>query len=469
MADEKFDVVQVTVKMRTIDDLFAAFADTLDKINAFVESNVNASLASSAYGDLGAKLLNIWNYNSATFGDFHENFDNWSKVVAIITANNSKFAVDAQATYRDNVGTLDGVKEARDFISKSNGLANVSTTDGFNSLSSDARSVLDSAYRAITEKTKKNNTYGGKTITYTDAAGNKIEMYYDEEGNYVGKKITSKSGKTTCYDRNNNTIDKMPSSSEYEDQKKKRLEELEELNSYYKNHLDDLKYGTYEKKVFTASNGTKIEYYVYIPDYGREVTGLPVHVYLHGSGETGSGINNQSLPKLINNQSVTPEGIVISVQAKTQKDYFNGNYEDAIVELAETISKENNGDSNKISLSGHSMGAIAGYRVIARHPDTFSAFVPVSGVPSNLDTLADSGTKVWFFHGSNDSNCDYNLSVSAYNKLKNAGADVDFYVFKGKGHGIQNQTYSEEYTNSAGETINPLTWAFDQTRETIKT
>ena len=128
MADEKFDVVQVTIKMRTIDDLFAAFSDTLAKINAFVESNVNASLASSAYGDLGARLLNIWNYNSSTFNDFYENFDNWSQVVAIITANNSKFAVDAKATYRDNVGILDGVQEAIEFISKSNGLANVATT-----------------------------------------------------------------------------------------------------------------------------------------------------------------------------------------------------------------------------------------------------------------------------------------------------------------------------------------------------
>ena len=257
----------------------------------------------------------------------------------------------------------------------------------------------------------------------------------------------------------------MPTKSEYEQQKQDRLDKLEELNSYYKYHLDDLKYGSYEKKVFTASDGTKIEYYIYMPDYGRDVTGLPVHVYLHGSGETGSGVNNQSLPKLLNNQDVTPEGIVISVQAKTQSDYFKANYQDAIVELAESISKENDGDSNKISLSGHSMGAIAGYKVIARHPDTFSAFVPVSGVPSNLDTLAESDTKVWFFHGSGDHNCEYNLTVSAYNKLKNAGADVDMYVFKGEGHCIQNKTYSEEYTNSAGETINPLTWAFNQSRE----
>ena len=80
---------------------------------------------------------------------------------------------------------IDNLNRNIDFIKKSNGLANVATTEGFNSLSNDARGVLDSAYRAVTEQTKNNNTYGGKTITYTDAAGNKIEMYYD---NYLSLK-----------------------------------------------------------------------------------------------------------------------------------------------------------------------------------------------------------------------------------------------------------------------------------------
>ena len=60
MADEKFSIVNVALKMDTIEEHFAAFADTLANINSFIETNVNASLASSVYGDLGAKLLNIW-------------------------------------------------------------------------------------------------------------------------------------------------------------------------------------------------------------------------------------------------------------------------------------------------------------------------------------------------------------------------------------------------------------------------
>ena len=110
--DEKFRLEGVKFKMGVIEQYFADFASTLDDINAFVETNVNASLESAAYGDLGGKLINIWDYNASTFQDFHENFDNWAQVVAVIAANNSEFTVEAQAAYRDNAGTLDGVQEA---------------------------------------------------------------------------------------------------------------------------------------------------------------------------------------------------------------------------------------------------------------------------------------------------------------------------------------------------------------------
>ena len=73
MADEKFSVVNVKSKMTTIEGYFADFADTLNSINGFVQANVNAGLGSSAFGDLGGKLLAVWDHNASTFSDFHRN------------------------------------------------------------------------------------------------------------------------------------------------------------------------------------------------------------------------------------------------------------------------------------------------------------------------------------------------------------------------------------------------------------
>ena len=194
--DEKFNVGGVKSKMGVIEGYFSDFATTLSDINAFVQTNVNASLESAAFGDLGGRLLNIWDYNASTFNDFHENFDNWAQVVAIIAANNNQFAVDALATYRDNAGTLDGVKEAREYVAANNGVSNSGSNYG--TLSNAAKSIIDSSIAQGSHIPDVANIFGGKTvkkddgtIEYYDADGNLVSYYkdgkyYDKDGNEIG-------------------------------------------------------------------------------------------------------------------------------------------------------------------------------------------------------------------------------------------------------------------------------------------
>ena len=223
-------------------------------------------------------------------------------------------------------------------------------------------------------------------------------------------------------------------------------------------------YGTFEHMSYKASNGKTVDYYLYVPNYGNQnVSGLPIHVYMHGSGETGSGVLRIGLPKIIQEQRINPSGLVLCLQAHTTKDFYDKNYQAAVVELTQQVAKNYGGDTNRISLSGHSMGAIAGYKMIGNYPNTFSAFVPISGVPSNLQSV--SNVKTWAFHGSKDSNCDYNSTVSAINKLQQTGASAYLYTFQGKGHGgVQNYTFEDEYEDETGQKINPLEWAFKQTK-----
>lgn len=457
MADEKFSVAGVAMRMQTIEDHFAAFADTLDKINGYVESNVNASLASSAYGDLGAKLLSIWNYNAATFNDFHENFDNWSQVVAIISAHNSKFAVDAQATYRDHAGTLDGVQEARDFVSKSNGLANVSTTDGFKSLSEDAREVLDSAFRAVTEQTQNNNTYGGKTITYTDAEGKKIELYYDSEGNYVGKKVTDENGHTDYYNKKGVKIDKLPTKDEYEAERAAKKEELENLfDTNYMKYIDDLKYGTFSERLVyhDEETGLDIPYYVYKPDYGREVTGTPTTLWMHGSSSSEKGWLTNGLTSIIYNQNATPEGTVIMPYIENHEAK---GLTTALKNLTDKIVAETNGDKNKITVTGHSYGGIVTYRMVNDNPGYFAAAIPISGGSGPItDAFAD--TKTWIFNGTSETGTSYAAASTAQKRINSVGGEVRLTGL-GAGHArTQTITWEKEYVSPDGDTVNPLFW-----------
>ncbi len=233
----------------------------------------------------------------------------------------------------------------------------------------------------------------------------------------------------------------------------------------YLSYLDALQYGTFEQESFTASNGVTVNYYIYIPDYGQDVEGLPIHLYLHGSGESGSRVLACGLPKLISEQSITPSGIVICPQAPSTSEFYQAGYQDAMLELCTTVAEEHNGDTNRISMSGHSMGAIVGYKMIARYPEFFSAFVPISGLCYCRDDIAESDTAIWIFHGSGDSTCEYSNAKHLYEYLDNEGYDIQMHTFSGAGHGgVQNKTFEEEYEDADGEMINPLEWAFKQVK-----
>lgn len=232
--------------------------------------------------------------------------------------------------------------------------------------------------------------------------------------------------------------------------------------------------GTFEKKYYTASNGIKVEYYIYVPEYSIDVDKIPVHMYLHGAGEDNGGVLDASLPEMLQN-GYEPNGIVICPQNTFGGGQFekNEDFQDALIELTNKTIETYSGDPDRVSLSGHSAGAIGGYRLIARYPDYFSAFIPISGhadrvTEGGLDDAWDSISQVnvWAFHGALDESVKYSAAQSAIEKLRSMGSEnAELYTFEKWGHGeVQNLTFEKEYSYQGGEPINPLDWAFNQTK-----
>ena len=112
------------------------------------------------------------------------------------------------------------------------------------------------------------------------------------------------------------------------------------------------------------------------------------------------------------------------------------------------------------------MGAIAGYKIIERYPDYFSAFIPISGSATTQRAQAAKNVNVWAFHGAKDHNVEYNDAVNDINALQSVGANARLYTFQNAGHGsVQNYTFQEEYEDENGNKVNPLEWAFSKTKK----
>lgn len=113
MANEIFNYERVQSVLNELEDYFDTFATEVRNANEAVVEHLNKG--PTLYGDYGKSLLNLWEENSSTFGDFKANFDDWIKMVSLVGINNQKFEnyiskTSTQMTEEEFAGTYYGKK-----------------------------------------------------------------------------------------------------------------------------------------------------------------------------------------------------------------------------------------------------------------------------------------------------------------------------------------------------------------------
>ena len=223
MADvtEKFNVEEVKNKMNTLETAFNALSDALSEANKIVNEEVNVGPESALFGELGTILLNTWNENASTFGDFHANFESWAQVVSVIAANNMSFTEETIKAYKDDGSTLtykDSATGTRLPISSLREMKGYEQSVNYiKGKFSDEKYDVTEGVDSLFVKDKKGNL----VVEYTMENGKITSTkWYDSDGNYsvityeVGEDGKLKKN-VTYYDANGNVIEKP--SSFYED------------------------------------------------------------------------------------------------------------------------------------------------------------------------------------------------------------------------------------------------------------
>ena len=162
-----------------LDAEFAAFAKTLETLNNTVQEKINVGPDSGVLGGYGTSIINLWNSNASTFGDFYKNFESWSATVISLANANGGFeglTADMFSNHQSTGGTLDGVHDLR-----------VTTAIGQGALRVDGQDIYD-----------ENNTITIGDFTYVrsiDEFGNTVIKKYDKNGNLVEVKLVTVDGK----------------------------------------------------------------------------------------------------------------------------------------------------------------------------------------------------------------------------------------------------------------------------------
>jgi predicted peptidase len=197
----------------------------------------------------------------------------------------------------------------------------------------------------------------------------------------------------------------------------------------------------------------ELGYALHIPANTREKK--PLIVFLHGSGEKGTDIEKLKIYgpfKYLQTHEI--DAYILAPQCP-DNEYWDS---EVLYRLILNIQKENNIDSNRIYLTGLSMGAWGAWNLAFAHPETFAALVPIAGFVDRVPMIEDCKTAaipIRVFHGLLDDVVNVDYSIAIYKKLKACNADVELTIFDDAGHDSWSRVYDNQEIYD---------WMFKQTK-----
>ncbi|MEM9799660.1 MAG: GDSL-type esterase/lipase family protein [Planctomycetota bacterium] len=231
---------------------------------------------------------------------------------------------------------------------------------------------------------------------------------------------------------------------------------------------------------FTAGSvsvdGRKFEYQLLVPDDVEPETKLPLVLFLHGAGERGSDNQSQLVhfpaPMATKRRRTSMPCFVLAPQCPSGERWSSAPWGEiksrpidpeptvplqaAIEALAEVV-REHPVDTDRIYLTGLSMGGYGALDLAQRHPDWFAAVVPVCGGGDERQAARLAGIPISIWHGDADRAVPVERSRQMVAALKELGETPEYNELRGVGHNAWDFAYDD-----AGGC---LKWMFAQRRD----
>lgn len=213
---------------------------------------------------------------------------------------------------------------------------------------------------------------------------------------------------------------------------------------------------SYEK--YVNAKGDTLNYRLLISDYSP-ISKYPLVIFLHGSGERGDDNEAQLKWGVLNFASdqnmKTHPSIIIAPQCPKKMSWANFSKEDMslqpsptepmklLMELINEAILKLPVDTNRIYITGLSMGGFGTYDAITRYPKLFAAAVPVCGGGDVTKAQSIAHIPIWIFHGALDGTVNTILSQNMVESLTKAGAHPGFTQYPETGHFSWIAAYSD--------------------------
>jgi predicted peptidase len=204
------------------------------------------------------------------------------------------------------------------------------------------------------------------------------------------------------------------------------------------------KAGEQNEQTFSKKITKKVEcnYLLYLPaDYGKDKKKRPLIMFLHGAGERGDNlelVKKHGMPKMIS-QGNGFDFIVVSPQCPN--DLWWHEQTDVLINLLDEIEAKYRVDTDRVYLTGLSMGGFGTWSLAQRYPQRFAAIAPICGSGEWYAAYRLKNVPVWAFHGDSDKIVPLQQSKEMVEAVRTAGGNAKLTVYPDTDHDSWTQTY----------------------------
>jgi len=189
----------------------------------------------------------------------------------------------------------------------------------------------------------------------------------------------------------------------------------------------------------------KFKYMLYDPDHLQDKKNLPLIVVMHGSGEIGSSLSKlkkrEPYISLKNGKFKTNAWVLMPQLPKGTWGKMAADLMKLISFVAEAVGC----DTGRISLTGHSLGAMGVIEIMSKYPNSFSAGASLSCAKDYKSELPKlSHIPLYFLHGAKEHNYKRYAQLM-YAVMADLNDEAKLVSVSGYGHPIQFTWVSSKY------------------------
>jgi predicted peptidase len=204
----------------------------------------------------------------------------------------------------------------------------------------------------------------------------------------------------------------------------------------------------------TITRTVQCNYLLFLPkDYeAKSEKRWPLMLFLHGAGERGTNLWKVAVhgpPKIVKDKPEFPF-ILVSPQCPNGEHWSD----EVLLSLLDDVIVSHAVDTNRVYLTGLSMGGYGTWNLGTRYPERFAAIAPICGGGEPVRVALAGGKRgqslkslgIWAFHGGKDPVVPVAESERMIEALKKAGCtDVKLTIYPE----AQHDSWTETYNNPA--------------------